>query len=916
VDKEDGTRETTVVDYDGRPTRTAQTSGTESLIQGPTTQYEYAQFGVPAVVRAPENHTSSFEYDIVGRQIMLDDPATGQRFARYTGFDEVAGRLDANGDEYCHQFDVLGRLVEVGAAAPAGCDGSESPIVTWTYDERPEPCGTGDTECLTERTLGKLVESTRITRPDSTDSTRTVFHYETDLQGPGRLTRIEQFTPGMVDPFVTSMTYQESRLRDIVYPGTGGTPQVARHDYDVNGTLSAVLDGLGIPYWEILEAEQGVRIKRERFANGVETAYDYYSLANQLSDCGAGGNNACQPGTLRALTTKGSSGNLLSAVNYEYNRTGDLSFRHTTHGVVGSTESVTETFEYDAYQRLAVHDKFEATSAGDEFTLGQYIPSVGGDLNEVRINGEVADQYTYAGSRVTYFNGLSLSHDNNGNLVTRQRADRPDDVYAYNDFDMPWRVDIGGNDSTYLEYDAAQTRVAKRGPSTTTLYAGALYECEGASVVFPDDPIVCETERFNVYVGDRMVAQISGELGETPEVNYIHTDILGSTTLVTDGAESVLDLRQFDPYGLPTAPFAENSPVQGFTGHEHDLDLGLINMKGRLYDPELRRFTTPDPFVTEPLNPQGWNRYAYVMNNPLNRTDPSGFALEMDCTGCAGGSGGGPQGGGSRGGNETQGGPSASPDLDIDRYGMSREDLYAGFNYRAGIGAGLEAIGAAGQPAINPDLSYGYGGPSSGGPPAEHGPSGGQPPGGSAPSSSGESGSTPNPGTTGASDAPDRSGGSSGSGQGRGVPRSGGGGPPLDTHNLFGNPAAVLGGAIIACLGYAPCSTTLLLTLLLALEQAGVLENPAELIYDKYQQEQLEQSISRAGGVDNLTLRQLEQAGIDAERAKVDLVGKEAAGKFNIGVDKVTGEVILTPVIRGSGPNVPTGVTLDDLRRL
>jgi len=56
-------------------------------------------------------------------------------------------------------------------------------------------------------------------------------------------------------------------------------------------------------------------------------------------------------------------------------------------------------------------------------------------------------------------------------------------------------------------------------------------------------------------------------------------------------------------------------------------ELGLINMKGRLYDPKLRRFTAPDPFVTEPFNPQGMNRYSYVQNSPLTYTDPSGFSI-------------------------------------------------------------------------------------------------------------------------------------------------------------------------------------------------------------------------------------------------------------------------------------------------
>jgi hypothetical protein len=48
-------------------------------------------------------------------------------------------------------------------------------------------------------------------------------------------------------------------------------------------------------------------------------------------------------------------------------------------------------------------------------------------------------------------------------------------------------------------------------------------------------------------------------------------------------------------------------------------------MNGRIYDPELGRMLSPDPFVQVPEYSQNFNRYSYVMNNPLNMTDPSGF---------------------------------------------------------------------------------------------------------------------------------------------------------------------------------------------------------------------------------------------------------------------------------------------------
>ena len=48
-------------------------------------------------------------------------------------------------------------------------------------------------------------------------------------------------------------------------------------------------------------------------------------------------------------------------------------------------------------------------------------------------------------------------------------------------------------------------------------------------------------------------------------------------------------------------------------------------MGGRVYDPEIGRFLSPDPFVQYPGSAQGMNRYAYVGNNPLSFTDPSGY---------------------------------------------------------------------------------------------------------------------------------------------------------------------------------------------------------------------------------------------------------------------------------------------------
>src|SRR5690606_21629835 len=63
---------------------------------------------------------------------------------------------------------------------------------------------------------------------------------------------------------------------------------------------------------------------------------------------------------------------------------------------------------------------------------------------------------------------------------------------------------------------------------------------------------------------------------------------------------------------------------RGYTGHEHFFEVGLIHMNGRMYDANLGRFLSPDNFIQDPYNTQNFNRYGYVLNNPLLYNDPSG----------------------------------------------------------------------------------------------------------------------------------------------------------------------------------------------------------------------------------------------------------------------------------------------------
>jgi RHS repeat-associated protein len=69
---------------------------------------------------------------------------------------------------------------------------------------------------------------------------------------------------------------------------------------------------------------------------------------------------------------------------------------------------------------------------------------------------------------------------------------------------------------------------------------------------------------------------------------------------------------------------------RGFTGHEHVDHANVIHMNGRIYDPAIGRFMQADPMVQEVDNSQNFNRYSYVINNPLSYTDPTGYFFEND----------------------------------------------------------------------------------------------------------------------------------------------------------------------------------------------------------------------------------------------------------------------------------------------
>ncbi|MCK9207461.1 MAG: FG-GAP-like repeat-containing protein, partial [Salinivirgaceae bacterium] len=117
----------------------------------------------------------------------------------------------------------------------------------------------------------------------------------------------------------------------------------------------------------------------------------------------------------------------------------------------------------------------------------------------------------------------------------------------------------------------------------------------------------------------------------TDTLYYVHKDHLGSIMALTNDKNTTVAMQNFDAWGRYRNPNTWAYSTQritvinrGYTGHEHLTACNLINMNGRVYDPLLGMFLSPDNFVQSPTSTQNFNRYAYCLNNPLSYTDPDG----------------------------------------------------------------------------------------------------------------------------------------------------------------------------------------------------------------------------------------------------------------------------------------------------
>lgn len=128
------------------------------------------------------------------------------------------------------------------------------------------------------------------------------------------------------------------------------------------------------------------------------------------------------------------------------------------------------------------------------------------------------------------------------------------------------------------------------------------------------------TREFYYLDGNAIVVKENGVF--TPYIAF--TDDLGSILSVYDAEGTKVFHADYGEWGGQSINLNTIGLHRGYTGHEMLNEFGIINMNGRLYDPDISRFLSPDNFVQMPDNTQSFNRYSYCLNNPLKYVDPSG----------------------------------------------------------------------------------------------------------------------------------------------------------------------------------------------------------------------------------------------------------------------------------------------------
>lgn len=571
--------------------------------------------------------TESMDYDALGR--MTHRSSSSGESVSYSYGNRTTTTTD-HGRQYVRTYDAWGNMTE-----------STDPVssVAYTYHSNGKPSSASSENATVYMEYDAAGNQTELDDPDAgictyeydalgrvirqTDARGNETSYTYDAVG-----RLTARNCGGVVTFYTYGTsgYDKERL---VREQTGD--RTITYTYNNKGLLSSETRSMTgeTPVTFTYQYDGKGRLSSKGYPNNVTVNYKYNSFGMQ-SGCDIGGHctglvsqdngltkTVLYGGTLQMdldlqvqnpqliLTANNDNRGFLTGMSLMRVAGGATQLRSMSYNFDGATGNLLsrtgmtaqqETFEYDDLDRLlrirqgnsvaqqmeyADNGNMESKSwIGDFHYNGQQphaVTSVGNDLGYIPSSTQ---QATY-----TVFGKVETLTDGAYNMT-----------FTYGPDEERWK--------TVLRQNGAVER--------TTFYAGD-YERVTENGV---------TRHF--YYLDNGCVYVLEDGQSTGTYYYAFTDHLGSVTRIFDESGASVFEAEYDAWGRQAVSKNTIGFHRGYTGHEMLPEFGLINMNGRLYDPMLGRFLSPDNFVQMPDFSQSFNRYSYCVNNPLKYNDPSG----------------------------------------------------------------------------------------------------------------------------------------------------------------------------------------------------------------------------------------------------------------------------------------------------
>lgn len=416
-----------------------------------------------------------------------------------------------------------------------------------------------------------------VSKISSTNGTSEEYFYDQH----GRLIKSTEVISGRV--FTTSITYNSNRnlQETTTYPSN----LKVKNEYDSHGHLVAVKNTqTGFAYWTANQKNARGQLESITYGNGLTTRITYNP----------------QKGYISHILTE----NNIQNSSYAFNPIGNLVYRRN------NIRGLTEYLNYDELSRLIA----------------------------VSYNGVLKQEMQYdAAGNLTFKTGVGsqfVYQDNTNRLMSvtgEGYSPREWEEIRYTAHNKVSYIK-SGNNSQAIVYGPSQQRKQTvtiiNGTTETKYYSGSLYE-----EVIKNG----ETKQINyIFAGSESIAIFEKSTATGEKLLYLHKDHLGSVQVLTDAAGELVQELSYDAWGRRRDPSsgeyytdtteANAFTPRGFTGHEHLDMFDIVNMDGRMYDPMLGRFLSPDPYVQAPDFTQGLNRYIYCLNNPLSLYDPSGYS--------------------------------------------------------------------------------------------------------------------------------------------------------------------------------------------------------------------------------------------------------------------------------------------------